>query len=109
MPHLRIETNVKSSKIDDMKECLSELTEAVAETLEVEEESVFVTIIPDVDMALGGDRKTPAAQATLMLCYEIHNIQNHTGMLFHLIKKHLGVKSDRCNILFIDELSSVGV
>ena len=109
MPHLRVETNVKSSKIDSMKKCLSELTEAVASTLEVSEESVFVTVIPDVDMALGGDYKTPAAQATLMLCYEIHDIQSYTDELFHLIKKHLGVRSDRCNIIFNDELSSVGV
>ena len=108
MPHLRIETNVKSADIANIKECLAELTEASAKTLNKPLEYMFVTVVPDVAMALGGDTNVPVAQATLMSIGSMGVEENkkHAALLFPLIKKHLGVEDGRCYITFIDAKSS---
>ena len=108
MPHLRIETNVKSSDIENIEECLTVLTEAAAKTLDKPIEYMFVTVVPDVAMALGGDPKIPVAQATLMSIGQLGVEENkkHAEALFPLISKYLGVQDGRCYITFNDMKSS---
>ena len=108
MPHLRIETNVKSSDIKNMETCLAELTAAVAKTLSRPVESTFATVVTDVAMMKGDDSKVPVAQASLMSIGQLGVEENkkHAAVLFPLIKKHLGVDDDKCYIGFIGAVPS---
>ena len=111
MPHLRIETNVKSDNIKSMEECIEELHDVFQNTIGKPSEYIAVTILPNVAMMMGKDAKTPTAQATVTSIGKLGVEENkkHASALFPVITKHLGVQSDKCYIIFNDvKTSDVG-
>ena len=111
MPHLRIETNVKSDDIKSMNDCIQELSTVFQGTINKPHDYVAVTMVPNVAMMMGTDPKVPTAQATVTSIGKLGVEENkkHSSVLFPVIKKHLGVESDKCYIIFNDvKTSDVG-
>ena len=108
MPYLRIQTNVKLSDIQNMDECLTELSAAVAKSVNKPLEYVMVAVIPDVAMIMGADAKYPIAHAIFrsIVGFGVKENKKHAVGLFPLIKKHFGVQQDRCYITFDENKAS---
>jgi len=105
MPHLRIETNVPSSKISST--LLTDLTRLVAKILGKPESYCVVTLVPDQRMAFGGSEE-PCAIANLMSIGRLGQKENiaHSKALFEKITAELGILPTRMYITFQDEPSS---
>ena len=111
MPHLRIETNVKSRDIGDMQKCVEEFQEEFQKIIGKPDQYVAVTLIPDVAMTMGKDANVPTAQATLTSIGKlgIEENKNISAGLFPIINNKLKVESDKCYIIFNDvKTSDVG-
>ena len=102
MPHLRIETNVKSAAINDMEKCLQEFHEEFQKAIGKPHDYVAVTIVPDVAMMMGKDPNVMTAQATLTSIGKLGVEENKkiSAALFPVITKTLGVEPDKCYIIF---------
>jgi len=105
MPHLRVETNVPSSKISPT--LLTDLCSLVAKALQKPENYCVVTLVPDQRMAFGGTEE-PCAIANLMSIGKLGKKENiaHSKALFEKITAELGISPSRMYITFQDEPSS---
>nr|ALS04658.1 macrophage migration inhibitory factor [Pseudodiaptomus poplesia] len=107
MPHLRIETNVKSSDIKDMDSVLKEFSKALAATTGKPEGYMMVHIVPDQHLIYGGSSE-PCANAYFMCIGKMGVEENkkHAANIYPLVEKHLGVKDDRMYIFFQEAKTS---
>ncbi|KAM3612598.1 uncharacterized protein V6R79_010806 [Siganus canaliculatus] len=108
MPTFVVHTNV--AKKDVPPALFSEATEELAKAVGVGSEYFAVQVTADQLMTFGG-KKDPCA-----LCY-VHSIVNlnpsqnkiYSKLLCGLLKKHLGISSDRLYIIFVPmEATNVG-
>ncbi len=100
MPHLRIETNVKSSSIN-LEAALKELSAAMAETAGKPESRVVVHVVPDQAMMYGGS-SDPCGNAYFACISKMGVEENkqHAAKLYPLFDKLFGIKNDRIYIFF---------
>jgi len=101
MPNLRIETNVATDQIGDLKGFLAELSKAVSESTGKPEQYVVVQVVPGIPMMFGGT-DAPCASAFFMSIGKIGPEENkaHAAAIYPLVKKHLNIPEDRMYILF---------
>ena len=101
MPHLRIETNVKSTSIIDVEKCLTEFHEELQKAIGKPHDYVAITIVPDVAMMMGKDPTVKTAQATVTSIGKLGVEENKklSAALFPVITKNLGMEPDKCYIM----------
>jgi len=105
MPHLRIETNVPSSKVTDQH--LQELGKIVAKTLGKPEGYCVVQIVGDQKMNWAGT-SAPCATGHLMSIGSLGVAENkkHAAVIYPYVQQHFGIPPDRFYLTFINAAAS---